>query len=300
MTGILLFVFIVLGLYLLAQVIPKGNILQELGQIPTYLINVRRISLADMEATKYRFGPHWRQYLILYQPTDRSNQKNHLILYYHGGAWAFGSPEQFAANARFFTGLGYTVVMPSYRRLPLFGYKAIREDSLLALEKTVALMREKGWKDKKIILGGLSAGGNVAALLQYDREGLLGFQIPKEIFGGIMLHASPLDLKAMLFTPVLWAYAGMPHSSRFAKASPITHLGEEENTPVLLIHGTKDGLVNYRSSVNFVKRLKLVQSTGIRFHTLENGTHLDAGRWVFETNNVSARLIKQWLLELEN
>jgi acetyl esterase/lipase len=290
---------ILLGIvaYALLLLLPKGNLLQEIGQLPFYLWKVWQVSLKSLQREKHTFGAHRKQYFILYQSNKSKASSKPLVIYYHGGGWTFGSPEKFAVNAKFFTDLGHPVIMPSYRRLPINMQEAIAEDRLLALQQIQQLMKEKGWQGRKIILGGMSAGGNVAALLLYDTKSLYRIGFDRSRFAGIMLHGAPLDLSAMASTPLLYCYAGSKASTSFAKANPISFLNEDDDIPALVIHGTKDGMVDYGGSENFLIKGRTLQFKNTTSLILEDGTHLDVGRWVFEENE-SARLIREWLREL--
>lgn len=126
-----------------------------------------------LASEKYSFGKSKRQY-VLYCPADKNvKERDYVILYYHGGGWQFGSPDAFLPAAQVMSDWGFPIVMASHRRLPFHGYKSMREDISLALEKTWEIMQEKGLTNKKIIIGGMSSGGNLAALLFLTRRFLL-------------------------------------------------------------------------------------------------------------------------------
>lgn len=288
---------LVVLVYWLLLLLPKGNLLQEIGQLPIYLWKVRGVPLKGLTVNKYKFGSHSRQYFLLYQSEISKAADKPIIIYYHGGGWTFGSPEQFAANAKFFTDLGFDVIMPSFRRLPFYRSQAIAEDRLLALSKINALCKEKNWDSRKFILGGLSAGANVVALLCYDLQGLQKINFDRNRFVGLMLCGAPLDLSGMVQTPLLYCYAGKTNSESYLKVSPVSYLRSADAIPVLIIHGTKDGMVSYKNVARFVQRCKELKMNNLTVNIINKGTHLDAGRWVFE-NNETAKTIQQWLNSL--
>lgn len=290
---------ILLGLatYAFLLLLPKGNLLQEIGQLPIYLWKVSQVSLKGLYSEKHNYGTHRKQYFILFQSEKSKTSSKPIVIYYHGGGWTFGSPEKFAVNAKFFTDLGHPVIMPSYRRLPFHRQDSIAEDRLLALQQIQKLTKKNAWENRKMILGGMSAGGNVAALLLYDKESLKSIGFDRSRFAGIMLHGAPLDLKEMAATPLLYCYAGWKTSTSFAKASPISFLNKEDDIPTLVIHGAKDGMVAFASAENFLAKTHSLQFKNTTSLILKNGTHLDVGRWSFAENQ-SARLIRTWLSEL--
>jgi len=149
------------------------------------------------------------------------------------------------------------------------------------MAKSLEVMAAKNISHKSIILGGMSAGANLAALILLDKDELNNMSLSQNKFAGIMLFGGPLNLDAMARTPLLRAYAGSRKESTFQKASPFYHLKEKKSLPVLIIHGTKDGLVHYNNSSTFYNKLQDLGFPKVNFHTLESGTHLDSGRWVF-------------------
>jgi len=291
----MLTVLLAIVFYLLLLVVtPKGNLLHEILHLPIYTWQMQTTPIKNINVEKIPFGKHRRQYLLFVEPNNRPVDKDKIIIYYHGGGWMFGNPKQFIINATYFAARGYTVIMPCYRCLPFHRFKTIREDLNLAIQKSLELMAKKNIGHKKIILGGMSAGANLAALILLDKEELEKIPFSQNQFSGLMLFGGPLNLDEMAKTPLLRAYAGPRESPSFQKASPFFHLNEKLSLPIFMVHSTKDGLVHYRNSYTFYKKLQDLCIQKISFHTIESGTHLDAGRWVFDELPVS-RWLDEWL-----
>ncbi len=91
-----------------------------------------------------------------------------LYLYIHGGAFVFGSGRfAIATGARACDGLGVTTVSVDYRMPPDHPFPAALEDVLAVYESL-----RQGSPEQRIVIGGSSAGGNLAAavtLLIRDR-----------------------------------------------------------------------------------------------------------------------------------
>ncbi|MGK0365308.1 MAG: acetyl esterase/lipase [Saprospiraceae bacterium] len=247
-----------------------------------------------LTSEKYPFGKHKRQYL-LYCPADKKvKERDYVILYYHGGGWQFSSPEAFIPAAQVLSDWGFPVIMASHRRLPIHGYASMREDISLALEKTWEIMQEKGLTDKKIILGGMSSGGNLAALLYFDKKALVNLNVPREKLSAIFLQSAPLDLLQMKWSPTILLFAGRKSSSTFAAASPITHLQATDSRPIYLIHGDKDGVVQYECTLSFLEKTKALRFPNIRFETVHGGGHMASSDWATVDNDVRKKL-EDWL-----
>ena len=281
---------------LLFWLVPKGNLIHEGLRLPIYQYHAQTTPKNNMIVKKHRFGNHRRQYFLHCQPKNGATKKQ-VIIYYHGGGWSLGSPEMFRVNAQFFVNQGYEVFMPSYRRIPFYRYPAIREDLSTTLQQIVKMKQAEGDNDLKIILGGMSAGGNLVALMLYDKIALKKLGLTPNLFSGILLCGAPLDLSQMQKSPVLWSYAGHKDSDTFRQASPIEHLVGDEQTPILCIHGKKDGLVFYPSAANFIAKIKKQNPHLLQSIILPEGTHLDTGSWNFHDNELRRQLIA-WLKTL--
>ncbi len=285
--------------FILYLVVPKKTILFEIFRIPVFLFRSVTSERNNMIAEKHRFGNHRRQYVLFFQPLNHKTHKKNVIIYYHGGGWRSGSPELLRSNAQVLVNLGYSVFMPSYRRAPFNRYPEIREDLSFSLQKVVDIMNSKGLQDKKIILGGMSAGGNLVALMLYDRNQLAKYGFTQQMFSGLMLFGAPLDLSTMKDTFVLRDFAGRRDHEMFQQANPITHLQADENIPVLCIHGTSDGLVPYSSALSFKNKLSVINNEILTFVTIEKASHLETASWAIEDNRIR-KIMSDWLFQRED
>lgn len=283
---------------LLLFFVPKGNLLNELLALSQYWFRIFLLPKKKLKVTRFTYGAHSRQYFLLFQHSPKPSTKKQVIVYYHGGAWGFGSPESFRSNAQVFVDQGYDVFMPSYRRIPWYNYQHIRKDITLTMQKIKEVYDELGYRGKKIILGGMSAGGHLAALLLYDRQqlALTGFT-PKD-FAGLFSLAGPLQLQSMNRTPILWFLAGNRNSKLFAQSNPFNYLHKGQKTPALIIQGDKDGIVAYSAGADFYTKMESLNPGVAQFHTLKNGSHLDVAKWVYKADKPQEWLF-EWLRSLE-
>jgi len=140
----------------------------------------------------------------------------------------------------------------------------------------------------------MSSGGNLAALLLLDQSLLLDTGFTPAAFAGALLCGAPVNLEGMTSSFVLAKYAGKRTDSSFKKASPIYHLPTTLDKPILIIHGTNDGLVNYHGTAEFVNKLTSINKSQTDFYTIPNGSHLKAVSWAYEDNEVRKKIIN-WL-----
>lgn len=85
-----------------------------------------------------------------------------ILLYFHGGAYVFGSPQtHWAMLARLCSYGGFSAVLPDYRKAPETPHPGALED---AVSSYLALM-SSGARPERVVLGGDSAGGGLALAL---------------------------------------------------------------------------------------------------------------------------------------
>ncbi len=269
------------------------SLARQLTEIPFELLHHLRASKPLARPEKHRFGSAWRQYLLMWLPPADVPERQSVVVLYHGGGWRVGWPGLHPTLAEFFLREGFPVVMPAYRLAPFVWHKQMREDLNLALLKTLHLLKERGFGNKKLILGGASAGATLAAHLTFDRGALGKMGIEQDLISGFLSIAGPLDLDQMPDFRAVRNYAGgKPGSERFRAANPVNHLLADEQIPTLLLHGTADAIVPFSSSESFFQRYlgpKLL-------HPMPGTTHLRSLR--FATDDVAAaEVLKQWLAD---
>ncbi|MCH2043695.1 MAG: alpha/beta hydrolase [Saprospiraceae bacterium] len=300
---ILIFSFLLLWTFQIAYLVaPRGSLVYELIRLPVLIYNLIQIEPQSVEIEKVSYGTDPKQYLLVCKPKDQPINKDKVIVYIHGGGWHTGSPERNYHMADVFGQEGYLVILMAYRLGPQNGFYELRSDIDQGFLKAKDIVDNMGLDSTKWVVGGTSAGGNLAALLVYDRERLnkLGLQ-QKQVFGGFFSLVGALNLDVMPKTIALKNYAGETESEQFKAANPIQHLEASETLPVLLIHGTNDGLVNYQSSTSFVQALKDRGNTSVEFHTVNNATHLEVGaQWYYDpsTYHNQRELMLNWLNKL--
>jgi acetyl esterase len=85
------------------------------------------------------------------------------LLYLHGGAWVLGAPASHRRLAADLAALGLLTVVLDYRRAPKHRFPAAVEDTSHALEWLRDHAAEFGGDPHRILVGGDSAGANLAA-----------------------------------------------------------------------------------------------------------------------------------------
>lgn len=190
-----------------------------------------------------------------------------VLLYFHGN---MQNINHYAARADLFTSYGYEVWMPDY---PGFGKSRgnLTEAKLYNLAHIIyKLARSKIGQDS-IIVYGRSFGTGIAAELgsQYKCK-LLVLETP---------YFSIPDLAAT-YAPIY------PMESMCMLKLPTYLYLRSVSAPVIIFHGTDDGLIPYRSASKLKKELK----AGDKFVTILNGTHNDLPNFTLYRNTVDSLL----------
>ncbi len=273
---------------------PKGTLPYEIFQLGFYWANMFRQTTNRIVEQRVSYGPHPRQYFLFFQPKNQEALSKGTLIYLHGGAWRFGSPEAFRATAQFFTDLNYSVILPSYRRCPTHNYRHIKEDLIELLKTSNDLIEEQSLHDRPRIIGGMSAGGHLSALVFLDEEILSGAGWDHNALHGAFLLGAPLHLEKMANTKTLRDLAGKPSSDLFQEANPYNFIQKPDHRPLLIVHGEKDGMVAFQNAQAFVEKLEQCGYSNFTFQRVTNASHLDVASWAF-TQNTTRRVLIDWL-----
>ncbi|MCK7627388.1 alpha/beta hydrolase [Streptomyces sp. RS10V-4] len=133
-----------------------------------------RVAVADLFVP----GPGGPLRLRVYRPTTDGELP--VILYLHGGAFVYGSPEAEEEHALRYAGEAEAVVVSvDYRLAPEHPYPAAADDAYAALTWLAAHAAEVGGDPRRIAVAGGSAGGNLAAATVLRARDLAG---PRVVF----------------------------------------------------------------------------------------------------------------------
>jgi acetyl esterase len=85
-----------------------------------------------------------------------------VVIYLHGGGWAFGSPASFRKLGMQFAEAGYLTIVLDYRLAPEHPFPAALEDTIFAIGWASDNARRWSGDGRRIAIGGDSAGANLA------------------------------------------------------------------------------------------------------------------------------------------
>ncbi|MCL2516869.1 MAG: alpha/beta hydrolase [Microbacteriaceae bacterium] len=208
-----------------------------------------------------------------------NRQKLPVYVYFHGGGWTSGDKSALTKYCAVQADTGIVVVNVNYRRAGLrgggFGMRHMLHDANDALRWVVNHIGEHGGDPAKIVLGGDSAGAQIAALIgaTTTRPELadhfhLRPAITREELGGLVLHCGAVDFSVVFEQGFIMSHdfarmllpgyrrhrmkpASLEKASRWL--SPIEWL-DENYPPVLVTTSERD--IFYRANVNFTESAK--------------------------------------------
>lgn len=114
----------------------------------------------------YSEPPVERNVLDVYAPDGAKNAP--VVFWIHGGGWQTGDKSQVAEKPKAFVDKGYVFVSTNYRLFPNVDMETIHADCAKALGWTYKNIAKYGGDPQRIIVGGHSAGAELAALLCAD------------------------------------------------------------------------------------------------------------------------------------
>jgi len=202
--------------------------------------------LADIP---YRDGGHARHVLDVYRPAGAADAARPVVVWIHGGGWQGGDKSDVGIKPRVLNDLGFVFVSTNYRLLPEVGMEDLIGDVAAAVGWVHRHIAAHGGDPARIIVGGHSAGAQLAALVCIDhrylgREGVP----PAALRGCVTVDGDTYDVPKIIMTGEhrLAIYGGkMPtfgHRQKFGNdpvkhvdLSAVTHVAAGKAIPPFLI-----------------------------------------------------------------
>lgn len=226
-------------------------------------------------------------HIDLYLP-DESDAAPPLIVWIHGGGWQNGSKDR--CPFRWMVDEGYAVASVQYRLTDKGSFPAQIHDCKGAIRWLRANATEYGYNAEKIGAVGISAGGHLVALLGTsgdlkELEGDVGGNLDQSSrVQAVLDMCGPSDFVLRWKerpdavnkpgSPVYKLLGGpLPEKREVAEAaSPAFHVTEDD-APLLIVHGTKDQLVQHAQSEHLRDLYKQAE-LDVTLETIEGGGHV--------------------------
>jgi acetyl esterase/lipase len=172
-----------------------------------------------------------------------------VVFWIHGGGWQAGDKSDVAEKPRFFVAKGFVFVSVNYRLLPKVEMLDIFHDVAKAFRWVHDHIPEYGGNPKRVLVGGHSAGAQLAALICTDERYLQAEGIEfTDLIGCVPVDGDTYDVPAMIETAETRRRVhGQPqlrfgHREKFGNApekhreySAVTYVAKGKNIPPFLI-----------------------------------------------------------------
>ena len=219
------------------------------------------------------FGPDPQQHCVLWEPDEVTHEMP--VLYFHGGAYVFGSPESMVDAANAYNAQGYRFCSVGFREAPRHRFPAMVVDGFTGAKAALSYMEAADIPCDRVVIGGTSAGGHLAALMCYGRWLQEEFDFPVERIAACVSIAGVADAADMLARPFpthgAWrALVDVPCDGRgrgdreraVACYSPVdlveyeAESGGVPRVPLFAAHGREDTLSPYAGQERLVGLLR--------------------------------------------
>ncbi len=117
-----------------------------------------------------------------------------VFVFFHGGVWQFGDRAQVANVGEALAARGIVTVVAGYRLTPQVVHPAHVQDAAAVVAWTIAHAAEHGGDPTRVVVGGHSAGGHLAALLALDPQWLAAHGLAPTAMASIVPLSGVFDL----------------------------------------------------------------------------------------------------------
>jgi acetyl esterase len=190
--------------------------------------------------------------LHVFEPPRETSKPCTVIIFFFGGGWARGNPNQFFPHCEQFASRGMLAISAEYRVRDRNGTTPFEcvKDGKSAVRWVRAHAQELGIDADRIAAGGGSAGGHIAACTALVED------VEEE---GEDLSISSAPNALVLFNPALDTVSKPDIAKRFdgraEELSPAHHI-RKGICPTIVLHGTGDTSVPFGASVHFTRLMK--------------------------------------------
>ena len=209
----------------------------------------------------YKKTPEAELPLYVFAPEEKSDAPRAAIVFFFGGGWSGGTPMQFVPHCEYLRTRGMVSIVVEYRVGSRHKVKANAcvEDAKSAMRWVRTHAKELGVDPERIVAGGGSAGGHLAAC-----TGIIeGFEATDEDLSvSSRPNAMALFNPAMVLAPVPEMAVDEKKLNRLPERmgvepkllSPYHHL-KKGVVPTIIFHGKIDTTVPYHTVEIFTQRM---------------------------------------------
>jgi acetyl esterase/lipase len=218
---------------------------------PAVVLNLVTSSHGANTHKDIAYGQGPRHKLDVYSP--RGAQNAHVAVLFYGGSWQSGDKQTYRFVASALATRGIVTIVPDYRLYPEVHYQGFLSDGAKAVRWAKDHAREYGGDPSKLFLIGHSAGAYIAAMLALDDEwlGKEGLSAERDLKGFVGI-SGPYDFLPSNDKKIVAIFST---AKTQALSQPVS-FADGRHPPVLLLHGTGDGIVFPKNSTELAEKLQ--------------------------------------------
>jgi len=198
------------------------------------------------------YGPHPRQRMDIYVPSDGANAPKPVVFFVYGGSWANGAKETYAFVGEALSARGFVTVIADYRLVPEVRFPSFIEDGALALRFVRDNIARFGGSPGAIHLMGHSAGAYNAMMLTLDKRYLAAVGMRAGDIRSAIGLSGPYDFLPFDIDVTKEAFGNARDP---AQTQPI-NFARRDAPPIFLATGSEDRTVLPRNSERLALALR--------------------------------------------
>ena len=172
-----------------------------------------------------------------------------VVFWIHGGGWQGGDKTDVKLKPQWFMDKGFVFVSTNYRLLPAVDMETLTRDVAKSFRWVQATIADYGGDPRRVLVGGHSAGAQLAALLCTDEKYLNAEGVSFDVLKGcVPVDGDTYDVPAIIeVAETRWRVHGMPpqkfgHRAKFGDDpakhrdfSAVNHVAKGKGIPPFLI-----------------------------------------------------------------
>jgi len=205
---------------------------------------------------------------IFYPEGQKRTNKTPVIIFFHGGGWVGGSYKKFLKEANYFANRGIIAITAEYRirnKHNTTPFEAVN-DAKSAIRYLRVHATELGIDENKVIAGGSSAGGHLAAAT----GNIIGLEEEGEKLT-ISSKPNALVLLYPVFDNSKEGFGYKKFKERYKEISPMHNI-TKGSPPTIVFLGTKDKLISVETAEKYKQKMEEVGSR-CDLHLYKDATH---------------------------
>jgi arylformamidase len=172
-----------------------------------------------------------------------------VVFWIHGGGWQAGDKTDVKLKPQWFMDKGFVFVSTNYRLLPAVDMETLTRDVAKSFRWVQATIADYGGDPRRVLVGGHSAGAQLAALLCTDEKYLRAEGVSFDVLKGcVPVDGDTYDVPAIIeVAETRWRVHGMPpnkfgHREKFGNDparhrdfSAVHHVAKDKGIPPFLV-----------------------------------------------------------------